>query len=428
MNENEMSPEITVDVPVVNMVSENTNAVNASYVNIVSSNDTTTTDDTSAVAIDTEPTKKNTDGIVVRFTEENLKNLNYAELISERSNNRKSLDQLKNMKSTIDQMRSFYSDAKGLSDALKEYSSKMKDDEDIDGGFSDMLNNMDQFDSTYGENSDNLQANLDLIEKVIKDKYGDVEKTSTFISSQMIEVIDKNLNMLTHKKDEDDLYTVSIPENDLTFKQKEAISILRMRKAAIQDRGNMTFIMNRLTNPASINKTYLEVRKDFNKADKYIIKYTRRKFTAKQIAQIRMFLMVNVGAFSARMIMYQMAKLMRYGREDGKDIYPRLFYMNILDYAMNTYNCTTEDELLSKIYTIGNAYYNRMDKISQRMYEKSPTSELDRNQFSELLKLISDKKSKLTLSESMKKEDQEIKEAAEKVQETIPKSDSSTQI
>ena len=69
-----------------------------------------------------------------------------------------------------------------------------------------------------------------------------------------------------------------------------------------------------------------------------------------------------------------------------------------------------------------------MDKISQKMYEKSPTSELDRNQFSELLKLISDKKSKLTLSESMKKEDQEIKEAAEKVQETIPKSDSSTQI
>ena len=362
----------------------------------------------------TEEKKDNSDKIMVsEYTDEFLDEKNFIELERIRKANLRNKDTLDNMKTTVEGMVKFYQDNKDLLEASREYGVKIHDEaeESEDTDFSKLLEYPAEFQESYDLNVPIIEANDKKINEFIQKKYGNVRKCSSFYTNELRNTLEKNIKAIKFSKDENGNYT--IPKESFTNLEKISLKSLENSLNAVNDRPNMIYMISHCINYTALINTWKAVRKDYKAADDYIRKVfmpksvNRRVFTADEFRQMVMLLTMMSDAFYARMLMYQIARVIDRGHHDGTDMYGRLFCLNISDYANNRYDLN-EEHFLDVIHTILQAYVNYShseNEATRKRYMKSKAYQEDLALQKELEGYIQERKAALLQAQSEGKVD-----------------------
>ena len=146
----------------------------------------------------------------------------------------------------------------------------------------------------------------------------------------------------------------------------------------------MNYIFSHCTNKLALINTWEAVKKDYNKADRFIHRYcmeTMNFHIAEFNAVVRFFTMYAGTTFISRMMLYQIARVIKHGKHDGTDMYARLFLMNIADYAFKRYDYDTDrlDEVMKSISFVYNQYVGTpKGNTTIKAYTKLPIFEKDK--------------------------------------------------
>ena len=348
---------------------------------------------------------------IPRITKDDLKDCNFVEMTHRRRVYRKYMKDLEDVLENVKAIRGFYAnnDADGEKILQEVFSDRDKEEVESDSEEQSLLDlpeirdfakDIELFISSYPENHEILESNIKLLSDEIESRYGDIELRTSFVSEQMIEWLDKTYNKAIYRKDENGNYTIPRDMGEITPRVKDMLNRLTIEKCAIQMRADSPFLHCRSIAPGNAHRIYLEVRKDFDKADRFIMKYLSKEFTPTQVAQIRNFAIMSSDPFCARLFLYQIAKLMRFGKRDGSDIHARLFCMNICDFSRGVYDLDTDEEFLRKTRELITRYRHTIDPATMRRFERTEACKKDTYQLANLLKIINRK----TVEEKMKVE------------------------
>lgn len=362
----------------------------------------------------TDKKKDNSDKIlVITYTDEFLDDKNFIELERIRKANLHNKDTLYNMKITVEGMAKFYKDNRELLEAAHEYGIKIHDEasESDNTDFSKLLDYPEEFQKAYDLNIPIIEANDKKINEFIQKKYGNVRKCSSFYTNELRNTLEKNIKAIEFSKDENGNYT--IPKESFTNLEKISLKSLENSLNAVNDRPNMIYMISHCINYTALINTWKAVRKDYKAADDYIRKVfmpksvNRRVFTADEFRQMVMLLTMMSDAFYARMLMYQIARVIDRGHHDGTDMYGRLFCLNISDYANNRYDLN-EEHFLDVIHTILQAYVNYShseNESTRKRYMKSKVYQEDLALQKELEGYVQERKAALLQAQSEGKVD-----------------------
>lgn len=323
--------------------------------------------------------------LVPEFTNEYLHEKNFIELERLRKSNLRNKDTLDNMKTTVESMAKFYTDNKDLLDASKEYGIKIKEEaeESEETDFSKLMDYPAEFQESYNLNIPIIEANDKKINEEIQTRFGNVRKCSSFYTNELRDTIEKNIQRIKFTQDDNGNYVV--PKEKLTNLESLSLKSLENSLSAINDRPNMIYMISHCINYSALINTWKSVRKDYRAADAYISKVfmpksvNRRVFSADEFRQMVMLLTMMSDSFYARMMMYQIARVIDRGHHDGTDMYGRLFCLNLSDYANNRYDLN-EEHLLDVIHTILQAYVNyslKENEATLKRYKKTDVYQED---------------------------------------------------
>ena len=351
--------------------------------------------------------------LVPEFTNEYLHEKNFIELERLRKSNLRNKDTLDNMKTTVESMVKFYTDNKDLLDASKEYGIKIKEEaeESEETDFSKLMDYPAEFQESYNLNIPIIEANDKKINEEIQTRFGNVRKCSSFYTNELRDTIEKNIQRIKFTQDDNGNYVV--PKEKLTNLESLSIKSLENSLSAINDRPNMIYMISHCINYSALINTWKSVRKDYRAADAYISKVfmpnsvNRRVFSADEFRQIVMLLTMMSDSFYARMMMYQIARVIDRGHHDGTDMYGRLFCLNLSDYANNRYDLN-EEHLLDVIHTILQAYVNyslKENEATLKRYKKTDVYQEDLKLQKELDEFVQKRKAALLQAQSEGKVD-----------------------
>ena len=351
--------------------------------------------------------------LVPEFTNEYLHEKNFIELERLRKSNLRNKDTLDNMKTTVESMAKFYTDNKDLLDASKEYGIKIKEEaeESEETDFSKLMDYPAEFQESYNLNIPIIEANDKKINEEIQTRFGNVRKCSSFYTNELRDTIEKNIQRIKFTQDDNGNYVV--PKEKLTNLESLSLKSLENSLSAINDRPNMIYMISHCINYSALINTWKSVRKDYRAADAYISKVfmpksvNRRVFSADEFRQMVMLLTMMSDSFYARMMMYQIARVIDRGHHDGTDMYGRLFCLNLSDYANNRYDLN-EEHLLDVIHTILQAYVNyslKENEATLKRYKKTDVYQEDLKLQKELDEFVQKRKAELLQAQSEGKVD-----------------------
>ena len=351
--------------------------------------------------------------LVPEFTNEYLHEKNFIELERLRKSNLRNKDTLDNMKTTVESMAKFYTDNKDLLDASKEYGIKIKEEaeESEETDFSKLMDYPAEFQESYNLNIHIIEANDKKINEEIQTRFGNVRKCSSFYTNELRDTIEKNIQRIKFTQDDNGNYVV--PKEKLTNLESLSLKSLENSLSAINDRPNMIYMISHCINYSALINTWKSVRKDYRAADAYISKVfmpksvNRRVFSADEFRQMVMLLTMMSDSFYARMMMYQIARVIDRGHHDGTDMYGRLFCLNLSDYANNRYDLN-EEHLLDVIHTILQAYVNyslKENEATLKRYKKTDVYQEDLKLQKELDEFVQKRKAALLQAQSEGKVD-----------------------
>lgn len=351
--------------------------------------------------------------LVPEFTDEYLHEKNFIELERLRKSNLRNKDTLDNMKTTVESMAKFYTDNKDLLDASKEYGIKIKEEaeESEETDFSKLMDYPAEFQESYDLNIPIIEANDKKINEEIQTRFGNVRKCSSFYTSELRDTIEKNIQRIKFIQDGNGNYV--IPKEKLTNLESLSLKSLENSLSAINDRPNMIYMISHCINYSALINTWKSVRKDYRAADAYIRKVfmpksvNRRVFSADEFRQMVMLLTMMSDPFYARMMMYQIARVIDRGHHNGTDMYGRLFCLNLSDYANNRYDLN-EEHLLDVIHTILQAYVNyslKENEATLKRYKKTDVYQEDLKLQKELDEFVQKRKAALLQAQSEGKVD-----------------------
>ena len=380
--------------------------------------DTTENTVEEVVSIEEENSSANTEVksdkiLVPEFTNEYLHEKNFIELERLRKSNLRNKDTLDNMKTTVESMAKFYTDNKDLLDASKEYGIKIKEEaeESEETDFSKLMDYPAEFQESYNLNIPIIEANDKKINEEIQTRFGNVRKCSSFYTNELRDTIEKNIQRIKFTQDDNGNYVV--PKEKLTNLESLSLKSLENSLSAINDRPNMIYMISHCINYSALINTWKAVRKDYKAADDYIRKVfmpksvNRRVFSADEFRQMVMLLTMMSDSFYARMMMYQIARVIDRGHHDGTDMYGRLFCLNLSDYANNRYDLN-EEHLLDVIHTILQAYVNyslKENEATLKRYKKTDVYQEDLKLQKELDEFVQKRKAALLQAQSEGKVD-----------------------
>lgn len=355
--------------------------------------------------------------ITPKLTREDIEDLNFVELQRVIRANQTNINSLEDAKVMVDAMSSMFESTKDLFEMADQFKKGHESSEEGVVDYSDFIKLPKEFKANYDANKPILEENIKLVEEVSKEKFGMAPKTSSFYSSQLKEALENQMNRILNSPDENKKFT--IPKTIFTEKEKNALRSLKNSIAAVEDRPTMNYIFSHCTNKLALINTWKAVKKDYNEADRFIRKYCMETMTfhiAEFNAVVRFFTMYAGSTFISRMMLYQIARVIKHGKHDGTDMYARLFLMNIADYAFKRYDYDTDrlDEVMKSISFVYNQYIGTpKGNATIKAYTKLPIFEKDK---------AFDKE----IEESLKKAVIEVekehaaKEAQKEVSEEIP--------
>lgn len=352
-----------------------------------------------------------------KLTREDIEDLNFVELQRVIRANQININSLEDAKVMVDAMSSMFESTKDLFEMADQFKKGHESSEEGVVDYSDFIKLPKEFKANYDANKPILEENIKLVEEVSKEKFGMAPKTSSFYSAQLKEALENQMNRILNSPDENKKFT--IPKTTFTEKEKNALRSLKNSIAAVEDRPTMNYIFSHCTNKLALINTWKAVKKDYNEADRFIRKYcmeTMNFHIAEFNAVVRFFTMYAGTTFISRMMLYQIARVIKHGNHDGTDMYARLFLMNIADYAFKRYDYDMDrlDEVMKSISFVYNQYVGTpKGNATIKAYTKLPIFEKDK---------AFDKE----IEESLKKAVIEVekkhaaKEAQKEVSEEIP--------
>lgn len=303
--------------------------------------ETTTTFTTEDIGMIEESEK-----ILPDIEELDLSNMNFAEMKATENSLKKSRDKATMTMDYIKQYREMQKPLSELKATLDELDDKKANLDDFD--FEKYQKEMDLFEKDYTSMMERTEKIIEKLQKEMQERYGDQEKTSSFIVSQMNEVIEKKQNELTNKMNS--LQSDSTKDHKFEIKKiEDKIICLNNMKNALNDRSDMCYWANRFSNKLVLKNTWKEVKKDYDKSMKKSLKYLTRYFTPKDIENVRNVL-VLAHVFPGQQlaiacVFAELARCLRYEKESYKDWNARIFIMNILDYTQAVYDYHDEDKI-----------------------------------------------------------------------------------
>ena len=297
--------------------------------------------------------------ITQALTKEDIKDLNFVELQRLIRVNQKNIDSLEDAKVMIEAMQNMYESTKDILSVANEFKKGHEATEEGEVDFSDLVKLPKEFKANYEANKPILEANIKLVEEFTKEKYGKSPKTSSFYSSQLMEALQHQLDRIENLPDEDKKFT--IPKEKLTEKEKNAVRSLKNSMEAVNDRPTMNYIFNHCTTTGALINTWNNVKKNYEAADKMIRKYcmeSMRFNIAEFNAVVKYFTIYAGSTFISRMMLYQIARIIKNGKHDGTDMYGRLFLLNISDYTFKRFDYDENrlDEVMKTLSMVYNNY------------------------------------------------------------------------
>ena len=374
----------------------------------------------------TEEPKENYKVTIIskKLTREDIEDLNFVELQRVIRANQININSLEDAKVMVDAMSSMFESTKDLFEMADQFKKGHESSEEGVVDYSDFIKLPKEFKANYDANKPILEENIKLVEEVSKEKFGMAPKTSSFYSSQLREALENQMNRILNSPDENKKFT--IPKTTFTEKEKNALRSLKNSIAAVEDRPTMNYIFSHCTNKLALINTWKAVKKDYNEADRFIRKYcmeTMNFHIAEFNAVVRFFTMYAGSTFISRMMLYQIARVIKHGKHDGTDMYARLFLMNIADYAFKRYDYDTDrlDEVMKSISFVYNQYISTpKGNATIKAYTKLPIFEkdkaFDKEIFQSLKKAVSEVEKEHAAKEAQKEVSEEI--PAEETAET----------
>ena len=317
-----------------------------------------------------------------KLTREDIEDLNFVELQRVIRANQININSLEDAKVMVDAMSSMFESTKDLFEMADQFKKGHESSEEGVVDYSDFIKLPKEFKANYDANKPILEENIKLVEEVSKEKFGMAPKTSSFYSAQLKEALENQMNRILNSPDENKKFT--IPKTTFTEKEKNALRSLKNSIAAVEDRPTMNYIFSHCTNKLALINTWKAVKKDYNEADRFIRKYCMETMTfhiAEFNAVVRFFTMYAGSTFISRMMLYQIARVIKHGKHDGTDMYARLFLMNIADYAFKRYDYDTDrlDEVMKSISFVYNQYIGTpKGNATIKAYTKLPIFEKDK--------------------------------------------------
>lgn len=317
-----------------------------------------------------------------KLTREDIEDLNFVELQRVIRANQININSLEDAKVMVDAMSSMFESTKDLFEMADQFKKGHESSEEGVVDYSDFIKLPKEFKANYDANKPILEENIKLVEEVSKEKFGMAPKTSSFYSSQLKEALENQMNRILNSPDENKKFT--IPKTTFTEKEKNALRSLKNSIAAVEDRPTMNYIFSHCTNKLALINTWKAVKKDYNEADRFIRKYCMETMTfhiAEFNAVVRFFTMYAGSTFISRMMLYQIARVIKHGKHDGTDMYARLFLMNIADYAFKRYDYDMDrlDEVMKSISFVYNQYISTpKGNATIKAYTKLPIFEKDK--------------------------------------------------
>ena len=317
-----------------------------------------------------------------KLTREDIEDLNFVELQRVIRANQININSLEDAKVMVDAMSSMFESTKDLFEMADQFKKGHESSEEGVVDYSDFIKLPKEFKANYDANKPILEENIKLVEEVSKEKFGMTPKTSSFYSAQLKEALENQMNRILNSPDENKKFT--IPKTTFTEKEKNALRSLKNSIAAVEDRPTMNYIFSHCTNKLALINTWKAVKKDYNEADRFIRKYCMETMTfhiAEFNAVVRFFTMYAGSTFISRMMLYQIARVIKHGKHDGTDMYARLFLMNIADYAFKRYDYDMDrlDEVMKSISFVYNQYIGTpKGNATIKAYTKLPIFEKDK--------------------------------------------------
>ena len=317
-----------------------------------------------------------------KLTREDIEDLNFVELQRVIRANQININSLEDAKVMVDAMSSMFESTKDLFEMADQFKKGHESSEEGVVDYSDFIKLPKEFKANYDANKPILEENIKLVEEVSKEKFGMAPKTSSFYSAQLKEALENQMNRILNSPDENKKFT--IPKTTFTEKEKNALRSLKNSIAAVEDRPTMNYIFSHCTNKLALINTWKAVKKDYNEADRFIRKYCMETMTfhiAEFNAVVRFFTMYAGSTFISRMMLYQIARVIKHGKHDGTDMYARLFLMNIADYAFKRYDYDMDrlDEVMKSISFVYNQYVSTpKGNATIKAYTKLPIFEKDK--------------------------------------------------
>ena len=317
-----------------------------------------------------------------KLTREDIEDLNFVELQRVIRANQININSLEDAKVMVDAMSSMFESTKDLFEMAEQFKKGHESSEEGVVDYSEFIKLPKEFKANYDANKPILEENIKLVEEVAKEKFGMAPKTSSFYSAQLKEALENQMNRILNSPDENKKFT--IPKTTFTEKEKNALRSLKNSIAAVEDRPTMNYIFSHCTNKLALINTWKAVKKDYNEADRFIRKYCMETMTfhiAEFNAVVRFFTMYAGSTFISRMMLYQIARVIKHGKHDGTDMYARLFLMNIADYAFKRYDYDTDrlDEVMKSISFVYNQYIGTpKGNATIKAYTKLPIFEKDK--------------------------------------------------
>lgn len=317
-----------------------------------------------------------------KLTREDIEDLNFVELQRVIRANQININSLEDAKVMVDAMSSMFESTKDLFEMADQFKKGHESSEEGVVDYSDFIKLPKEFKANYDANKPILEENIKLVEEVSKEKFGMAPKTSSFYSAQLKEALENQMNRILNSPDENKKFT--IPKTTFTEKEKNALRSLKNSIAAVEDRPTMNYIFSHCTNKLALINTWKAVKKDYNEADRFIRKYCMETMTfhiAEFNAVVRFFTMYAGSTFISRMMLYQIARVIKHGNHDGTAMYARLFLLNIADYAFKRYDYDTDrlDEVMKSISFVYNQYISTpKGNATIKGYTKLPIFEKDK--------------------------------------------------
>lgn len=290
---------------------------------------------------------KEKSNILPELDHTSLEGMNFAELQAMLNSLKKSRDNAKMTMEYIEEYKKMKTPLEELAKTLEESGSNQKLDLlDLDH----FQKEIEQFEKEYDAVQEKTEKAIAEISQEIETRYGEIEKTSTFILAQMIELIEKKETGLLQQIEKID--TSEISDSEKLAKKTKIMakqSQLSTMKRALNDRIDMSYWTNRFTNPQVIRKLWKEVSKNYDKTFRESIKYLCRYFKINDLNTVRTTILLSNTCPGVQIIIacifYDLYKNLRFEHDSFKSWYGRVFIMNILDYVQGVYDFHEEDPL-----------------------------------------------------------------------------------